>query len=476
MKILFAAGEAAPYMKTGGLGDVMQALPEALSREKGNEITVFIPLYQAIKENPAFELEFLFDFEVKLAWRSLYGGLFRAKTKRKKLQVYFIDNEYYFKRSGAYGHYDDGERFAFFSRAVLTAIDRMDYTPDVIHCNDWQTALLPVYLRAEYGYRYSGVKTVFTIHNIEYQGKAPLEFFQNVVGLDPYWLGVLRFDDCVNFMKGAIETSDAVTTVSRTHAEEIQYQYFAHGLADILRNNAYKLSGIVNGINTEIFNPATDPALPQNFSAADLSGKAVCKAALQKELGLDENPDVPMIAMVTRLVGHKGIDLLKYLMDDLMRWNIQLVILGTGDPMYEDFLRRCAEYNPKKLSVNLRFDSGLASRIYAGADIYLMPSRSEPCGLSQLIAMRYGTVPLVRETGGLKDTVPPLDPTTMQGAGFTFKSYNAYDMLDAITRCVTFYYDREGWKTLQRNIMAYDSSWEKPAAEYMALYQRLTGK
>lgn len=476
MKVLFAAGEAAPFIKTGGLADVMQALPEELSKMKDNEITVFIPLYKAIKENPKFELEFLFDFEVRLAWRSLYGGLFRAKTKRKKLQVYFIDNEYYFKRDKAYGDYDDGEKFAYFSKAVLAAIDRLDYTPDIIHCNDWQTALIPVFLRAEYSHRYSGVKTVYTIHNIEYQGKAPLDFFKNVIGLDPYWLGVLRFDDCLNFTKAAIEVCDRFTTVSRTHAEEIQYQYHAHGLADFVRNYSWKLTGIVNGINPEIFNPMTDVVIPAKYSASDMSGKAICKAELQKELGLAQLPDTPIIAMVTRLVDHKGLDLLKYLMDELMRWNVQIVILGTGDAQYEDFFRRTAEYHPDKLSVNLKFDAKLASRIYAGSDIYLMPSKSEPCGLSQLIAMRYGTVPLVRETGGLKDTVAPLNPMTMQGSGFTFKSYNAHDMLDAITRCVTFYYDTEHWAQLRRNIMEYDSSWKQPALEYMAVYNKILGK
>ena len=472
MKILFAAGEAAPFVKTGGLGDVLQALPEELSKMKDNEITVFIPLYKSVKENPKFELEFLFDFQVQLSWRNQYCGLFRAKTKRKKLQVFFIDNEYYFKRERAYGDLDDGEKFAYFSKAVLAAIDKLDYTPDIIHCNDWQTALLPIFLRAEYSHRYADVKTVYTIHNIEYQGKAPSDFFGDVVGLDSYWHGVLHFDECINFTKGAIEICDAVTTVSRTHAEEIQYQYHAHGLADVLRHYQHKLSGIVNGINLELFNPETDPVLAKNYSASDISGKAECKAALQRELGLPEKKDTPLIAMVTRLVGHKGIDLLKYLMDELMRRDIQIVILGTGDAMYEDFLRRTSEYHPDKLSVNLKFDAALANRIYAGADIYLMPSKSEPCGLSQLIAMRYGTVPLVRETGGLKDTVEPLDPTTMQGRGFTFQSYNAHDMLDAINRCVDFYHDTR-WSELQKNIMEYDSSWKKPAAEYMQLYKKL---
>lgn len=473
MKILFAAGEAAPFVKSGGLGDVAQALPAELSKVKDVEVCVFIPYYKSIKENPAIEVEFVKSFGVQVAWRREHVGIFKAVSKSKKLKYYFVDNEHYFYRDGIYGHYDDGERFTYFSLAILEAMRQLNYFPDVIHCNDWQTALIPVLKKALYSGIYDNIRTVFTIHNIEYQGKMPNEFMNDVIGVDEYWRGVLTYDNCINFMKSAIVAADKITTVSRTYAHEIRHAYFAHGLQNILKENEYKIAGIVNGINTDLYNPVKDKTIFADFSSSDISGKATNKAELQKMLGLPVRSDVPMIAMITRLVSHKGLDLVEYVMGELMERDLQFVVIGTGDAKYADMFNFNAYVHPDKMSANIVFNSTLANRVYAGADMFLMPSKSEPCGLSQLIAMRYGTVPIVRETGGLFDTVPPLNIETLEGRGFTFKGYNAHDMLGAIDRCIDFYGNKEKWNKHIKNLIKYDSSWKEPVKEYLKIYNEI---
>ena len=475
MKILLATSEAAPFIKTGGLGDVAAALPKALAETPNTEVYVFLPYYKAIKDNPEFEIEYITNFTVPLSWRNVYAGLFRAVSKRKKLQYYFIDNEYYFYRDGCYGHYDDGERFAFYSKAILEALQYLDWYPDVIHANDWQTALVPVFLRAHCMKmaKYQPIKTLFTIHNMEYQGRFPDEFVDEVLGLPEDWKGTMHFDNCTNLMKAAILVSDRVSTVSRTYAFEIQDPYYAHGLHDVLRQHAYKLSGVVNGIDTDVFNPAGDPLIYANFDASTLEKKAENKQFLQQRLGLAVR-DAPMVIMITRLVGHKGVDLVQAVMDDLMWDDLQLVIIGTGERQYEDMFRAYAANFPAKMSANIVFDNTLAHQAYAGADLVLMPSKQEPCGLTQLIAMRYGTIPIVRETGGLFDTVPAYNIETGEGNGFTFKSYNAHDMLDAVRRGESlFYNDKEHWTALQKSVMAYDSSWKRSVQEYWDIYRSM---
>ena len=473
MRIAMIASEAAPYVKTGGLGDVMQALPPELAKIRGNEVVLILPLYKKLKHGDQFELEAVGSFTMDLAWRESYVGIFRLKSRKKKLQVYFIDNDYYFGgRNNVYGDFDDGERFAYFSKAAMAALYFLDFKPDVLHCHDWQAAMATVYCKALYKNWCPNCKTVFTIHNVEYQGWAEAGFFENTLGLPEEFRSVMTFGGAVNFMKGAIVSADLVSTVSRSYSKELCDPYYAHKLDDILRNS--RLTGIVNGIDTGVYDPETDPALKHHFNAEDLSGKKSCKLALQREMGLDINTDAPILAMVTRLAGHKGIDLLCYISRRLVEKNIQLVIVGTGEKQYEYALSLLAKENPGKVAVRLAFDPALASRVYAGADLYLMPSKSEPCGLSQIIAMRYGTVPIVAATGGLRDTVPPYNPETKEGRGFTFQSYNGEDFLDAINRAVEMYEtDREGFLALAKRDMKIDFSWRVPAGEYMQLYKEL---
>ncbi len=473
MKILFAASEAAPFIKSGGLGDVAQALPAELSKMKDVEVSVFIPYYKSIKDNPDIKVEFIKSFGVQVAWRTEHVGIFKVKSKSKKLKYYLIDNEYYFYRDGIYGHYDDGERFTYFSLAILEAMRQLDYFPDIIHCNDWQTALIPLLKKALYNGIYDNARTVFTIHNIEYQGKMPNEFLSDVIGVDEYWRGALTYDNCINFMKSAIVMADKITTVSKTYAHEIRHAYFAHGLQDILKENEYKIEGIVNGINIDLYNPEKDTTIFENFSAKDISGKAKNKEELQKMLGLPVNPDVPIVAMISRLVSHKGLDLVEYVMGELMQRDLQFIVIGTGDARFEDMFNFNAYVHSDKMSSNITFNVPLANKVYAGSDIFLMPSKSEPCGLSQLIAMRYGTVPVVRETGGLFDTVPPVNVETLEGKGFTFKGYNAHDMLGAIDRSIDFFHQKEKWNTHIKNLIRYDSSWKESVKEYLRVYNEI---
>ena len=475
MKIVFAASEAAPFIKTGGLGDVAGALPTALSDYKGNEILLFVPYYKSIKNDASIEVERVGEFETDLSWRKSYVGLMRLKSKKRKLRVYFIDNEYYFGRDKVYGEHDDGERFAFFSKAILESLVYMEQKPDIIHCNDWQTALIPAMLHAFYNDKLGSAKTVFTIHNIEYQGWAAPYFLGDVLGLGADYEGTLTYNGAINFVKGAILTCDALTTVSNTYAKEICYPYFAHGLSPIIEEHAFKLSGIVNGIDTVSNDPNTDAALSQNYTVDTVrEGKAANKAALQRELGLPEKPDTPMIGLVSRLVGHKGLDIICDGIDEMMSADVQFVIIGTGDSYYEERLREVAARYPDKMSLNLCFSKNLASKVYAASDIYLMPSKSEPCGLSQLLAMHYGTVPVVHETGGLKDTVTPFNIETGEGLGFTFQSFTKEDMLDAIFRALSVYTSaKDAWYKVIYNGMIADFTWNNSANEYMELYKRI---
>ena len=478
MRIAVCASEGAPYAKSGGLGDVMEALPAALARIEGNEVALFLPYYKKIKDSEKYEVQLVSQFQVSLGWRQQYCGLLKLTNRNDGVQVYFLDNEYYFAgRSGAiYGDMDDGERFAFFSRACLDAMAALDYIPDVIQCNDWQCALIPTYLKSVYRAKFPSTRCMYTIHNIEYQGWAHGNFFDDVLGLPWEYRSCLDMNNSVNVMKGAIETADLVTTVSETYARELMYPYYAHGLDGILANAAWKLTGITNGIDTNTFNPETDPALPAHFNAETFSeGKAICKAELQKEVGLPVEPDVPLMVMVTRLAGHKGLDLLCYIARRLL-WEekCQLLILGTGEPQYETFFKYLAAEYPEQCAAKITFNLGLAARIYAGADIYLMPSKSEPGGLSQMNAMRYGPNPVVHATGGLKDTVPPADENGEGGLGFTFQSYNADDFLAALKRCLNLYNsNRENFNALIKTDMSQDFSWDVPAGRYMDLFHQM---
>ena len=478
MRLAICASEGAPYCKSGGLGDVMEALPAALSQIEGNEVALFLPYYHKIKSNTAYITEKIAEFRVSLGWRQQYCAVMKLTNRADKVQVYFLDSEYYFgARTGAiYGDMDDGERFAFFSRACLDAMLAIEFIPEIIQCNDWQCGLIPVYLKAVYHDRLDKTRCMYTIHNIEYQGWANSSFFDDMLALPWEYRPTLDMNNSVNVMKGAIETADLVTTVSETYARELMYPYYAHGLDGILASNAWKLTGITNGIDVNTFNPETSKSLPAHFNSETfVEGKAKCKAALQKEVGLPEAPDVPLMVMVTRLAGHKGLDLLCYIARRLM-WeeNAQLLILGTGEPQYENFFRDLAKQLPEQVSAQITFNLGLADRIYAGGDIYLMPSKSEPCGLSQMNAMRYGTVPVVHATGGLKDTVPPCDADGKGGLGFTFQSYNADDFFASIQRALHLYNtDREAWRALQKKEMETDFSWNVPAARYMELFRNM---
>ena len=476
MKIVFAAAEAAPFIKTGGLGDVAEALPSTLSKVKDNEIYLFLPYYSKIKYNENIKTEFVTSFSVDLSWRRQHCGVFKYKSKRQKLQVFFIDNEYYFNRANIYGEADDGERFAYFSKAILETVKRLNLNPDIIHCNDWQTALVPVFLHAFYHKELGNAKTVFTIHNIEYQGKCDPYFIGDTLGLYPEYESTLMYDNCVNFLKAAILKADAVTTVSESYMKELSYPYYSHGLSAVINEHLFKSCGIVNGINTEIFNPETDKDIYENYNKDSVFElKVKNKTALQKELGLKVDENIPMIGMVSRLVSHKGLDLIEAKLNELLSKNIQLVILGTGDKKYEEALKKVASKNKDKMSLNLVFNLKLASKIYAASDMYLMPSKSEPCGLSQLIAMRYGTIPIVNAVGGLKDTVIPFNIETKEGNGFNFQSYNADDMLGAINRALELYFNNKPiFNKVITNAISGDFSWKNSANKYMDLYLKIS--
>ena len=475
MKIVFAASEAAPYIKTGGLGDVARALPRALAKSGEHKVTLFLPYYKKIKNDPSVRCRKITDFRMALSWRDQYVGLFKLENGDSGAEVFFVDNEYYFNRDGIYGYDDDGERFAYFDKAILESLCRLKEVPDVIHCNDWQTALIPVLLNAFYYQILGSAKTVFTIHNIEYQGWAHPYFLGDVLGLDTSWDNVFKMYESLNFMKAAVITSDAVTTVSRTYAREITDPYFAHGLDGIIRDNSFKLTGIINGIDPVDNDPETDKGLAFNYGPGDhLSGKQKNKEALFEKLGLSD-PSAPLIGTVSRLAEHKGMDLICGAAEEILSQNVRIAVLGTGDPRFEEAFRDLANRYPDRFSANIRFDRELASMIYASSDLYLMPSKSEPCGLSQMIAMRYGAVPVVHETGGLADTVPPRDPAAGTGLGFTFRNYDCPDMNYALRRALELKNsDRDAWNALVTDCMTTDFSWDGPAKEYVALYKKLT--
>ena len=478
MKILFAASEVAPFIKTGGLADVAGSLPQALAKE-GHEVKVILPLYEGINGDWRSQMTFVKYFNVTLSWRQVYCGIF--SLEREGVTYWFVDNEYYFKRWQMYGPFDDCERFAYFSRAIIETPGQLDWAPDIIHCNDWQTALVPVYLLEE-KYRIpqlAGTKTVFTIHNIEYQGRYGDQVLEDVIGLDRSYFneGMLAYHRDVNLMKGAIMASSFVTTVSPTYAQELRTPFYAHGLDGVINQQSGKLQGILNGIDTQLYDPAANPGLACNYTFKTLDkGKAACKQALQQAVGLQENPDVPIIAFVSRLVGHKGFSLVTDALHEMMALNIQMVVLGTGDWQYEEAFRHAQSQYPGRFAAQLTYSAPLSTMIYAGADLFLMPSVSEPCGLSQMIAMRFGTIPVVRETGGLKDTVTPYNKFDGTGRGFTFSNISAGDMLWVLREAVDLYHNnKKAWRGLQKESMSADFSWTNSAKQYLDIYQRILG-
>lgn len=478
MRILFASSEVAPFIKTGGLADVAGSLPKALAQE-GHDVKVILPLYEGIGEQWRSQMKFEQYYNVTLSWRHVYCGVF--SLEQDGVTYWFVDNEYYFKRWQLYGHFDDCERFAYFSRAVIETPGHFGWAPDIIHCNDWQTALVPIY-RQDLAGRWDAlrsIRTVFTIHNVEYQGKFGPETVEDLFGLDRGWYedGTLQMDGCVNLMKGAMLCADAVTTVSPTYARQLHQSAYAEGMESVVQRCGEKFTGIVNGIDTAVFDPATDPELTAHFSAQRLRGKADCKKALQKELGLQVQSDVPLLSVVSRLVGHKGIDLICESLDVVMQTGCQLVILGSGDGQYEDFFRYAENRYKGRLCAYIGYNEALAHRIYAGSDLFLMPSRSEPCGLSQMIAMRYGAVPIVRQTGGLADTVRSCQLGQEDGNGFVFADYSAFDMQYVISQAVNLYRtDIHRFRQVQKRGMTDDFSWDASAGAYESLYQHITGQ
>lgn len=475
MKILYAASEVAPFIKTGGLGDVAGSLPAALAAA-GHQVAVICPLYSAIGTAWRDKMTFVKTAYVQLGWRNQYCGIFSYEAAG--VTYYFLDNEYYFARAQIYGEYDDAERFAFFSKAVLEILPDIDWKPDVINCNDWQTALIPVYYNLMFASRplYEGIKTVFTIHNIAFQGRYGREILEYVMGIDDahYRSGFMVMDGDVNLMKAAIVAANAVTTVSPTYAEEIQTPYYGHGLDSILRSNSYKLHGIINGIDIETFDPATDPYLCRNYTVDTLEGKLENKRELLSLCGLEGEDDTPVIGMVGRLTDQKGLDLVEAVLDDILQDDVRLIVLGKGDWRYEQMLLDAKRRYPDKVSASIMFSAELANKIYAGADLFLMPSKTEPCGLAQMIALRYGTIPIVRETGGLRDTVTAFVDYLGTGNGFTFFSYNAHDMLHVIREaCEVYRYNPAAWHDLMVGGMQSDFSWKTSAEKYVEVYESI---
>lgn len=470
-KVIFLGSEASPFIATGGLADVLGSLPKALAKNGNLDVSVFLPLYGSISPDFKSQFKYLMNFNVSVGWRWQYCGVFLYEYQGVKF--YFIDNEYYFKREGnIYGFYDDGERFAFFSRACLDAIARLDIYPDVLHCNDWQTASSIIFLKGMYygDEKFRRIKTVFTIHNIEYQGVFGMETYESLFGFTESIKSYIEFNGNVNLMKGAIEMTDIVSTVSPTYANEIKNAYFAHGLENIINRNAHKLYGILNGIDVDFYNPATDKYLFKNYDANDVSGKAVCKRELQKMLGLPVRDEVPIIAVISRLVSHKGLDLISCTIESLLSQDVQVVILGKGETAYENYFSHIAYCYKGKCATIIAFNQDLSRKIYSGADIFLMPSKMEPCGLSQMIASRYGTVPVVRETGGLNDSIRAY--TGVAGNGFTFHDYNAHDMLYVINEAIRTFKDKNAWEDVRSRAMKSDFSWNEQAKKYEEMYNR----
>lgn len=475
--VLFVASEANPYLGSGGLADVIGSLPKTLAANGKYDVRVVMPLYGDISDKYRSQMRFLMNFNVPLAWRNQYCGVFSLKADG--VTFYFIDNEYYFKRSGLYGFYDDGERFAYFSKAALEMMVHLDYYPEILHCHDWQTALSVVYLKTLYAnrYGYDHIKALFTIHNIEYQGKYGYDCLGDLFGLPESVKPALDYDGCLNLMKGAIQFSDRFSTVSRMYANEIKNPFFAHGLQYAICENEFKLTGILNGIDETVYNPETDEKLFRNYSADDTSGKAVCKKELQKMLGLPEKDDAPLISIISRLVPAKGLDLVKRVIEELLAENVQVVILGKGEGDYEDYFRMLADRYSGKCRAIIAYNKDLASKIYSASDIFLMPSKQEPCGLSQMIACRYGAVPVVRATGGLFDSISPYNNDMRNGGnGFVFGNYNAHEMLYVIKDAVYTFGNKDEWRGIMKRAMTTDFSWKKSSGEYEKLYDNMLGE
>ncbi len=473
-KILYIAGEALPFASSGGLGDVIGSLPQALAAESGDDIRVIMPLYSKIEEKYRKKFEFVCERYINLSWRRQYCGVY--KYVRKGVTFYFLDNEFYFKRDKLYGEFDDAERFAFFCRASLDILSDIGFFPDILHAHDWHAALSVIYLKQCYSKldeRYRDIKAVFTIHNIQYQGIYDFAILGDVFGLMESDREIVEYGNCINLLKGAVVCADKVTTVSPTYAKEILSPKFSHGLDNVLNLFSFKLSGILNGIDRDYYNPSKDKEIPANFSSRNLDGKAVCKKELQKSLGLPEREDVPLVAVISRLVSHKGLDLVMLAGDDVLKDDVQLVVLGQGDKSYEEYFEKLSARYPDKCRALITYNRDLSKRIYAAADIFLMPSKSEPCGLAQMISSRYGAVPVIHETGGLYDSIKDIG-CEQGGNGFTFAAYSAYEMLNSIRRAGAFYIsDNAGYKALQKKVMLVDFSWKKSARSYIELYEQL---
>lgn len=473
-KILFVASEAVPFVSSGGLGDVIGSLPKAIKEYSENEydVRVILPLYASMDAGLRSELEFVDKTQVRLSWRNQYCGIFCCV--KNGVTYYFIDNEYYFKRNFLYGEFDDAERFAFFCKAVLEVMPVINFYPDILHANDWQTALSVIYLNRIYREKkeYSQIKSIFTIHNIQYQGEYGFDLLEDIFDLGKNDSSIVEYNGCINLLKGAIVCCDRLTTVSPTYAKEIMSSKFSHGLHYILVENSGKLCGILNGIDYETYNPETDNDISVKFGAESIEKKAEAKADMQRMLGMEEKKDTPVIAIVSRLVDHKGLDLVTLAAEDILKNDVQLVVLGKGDYYFENFFYKLMERHPDKVKTKLEFNKVMAKKIYAGADMLLMPSRSEPCGLAQMIASRYGTVPVVHETGGLYDSIKDVG-CVGGGNGFTFAAYSAWDMICVLKRAFEMYNNKEEWNELVKKIMQYDFSWNKSAGEYIKLYKQL---
>lgn len=479
MKILYVTAECWPFAKTGGLGDVAYALPKALQKE-GADIRVIMPKYSNIPAYLKDQFKPVAEYSVRVGWRNQYCGI--ETMEKDGIRFYFVDNEYYFKRDHnpcIYGHGDDPERFAFFSQAVLSAIDKLNFYPDIINLNDWHTGMIPLVLKEHYRHLpgYDRIKTVYTIHNLQYQGIFNKDVLGDVFGLPYHYYssGALEFFGNINFMKAGIVFSDKVTTVSKTYVDEIKTAFYGENLDGLLRENSYKLEGILNGIDYDINNPSTDPVIFENFDLNSLNRKINNKLKLQQMLGLEVNKDIPLVGIVSRLTSQKGLDLISYMMPEIMNENLQMVVLGTGEHQYQSMFNYYNSKYSKKLSARITFDTNFAQQIYAASDIFLMPSLYEPCGIGQMLAMRYGAIPIVRETGGLKDTVNPYNKFTGGGNGFSFSNYNAHEMYFTLKNAVNLYKDKNIWYNLVKNAMNTDNSWKKSAQDYMNIFYNLIG-
>ncbi|WP_343344643.1 glycogen synthase GlgA [Terrisporobacter petrolearius] len=477
MKILYVTAECWPFVKTGGLGDVSYALPKALKKE-GADVRVIMPKYSTIPTYLKDKFKPIAEFSVKVGWRNQYCGI--ETMELEGVTFYFIDNEFYFKRSdepSIYGHGDDPERFAFFSNAVLSSMEKLNFYPDVMNLNDWHTGMIPLLLKEDYGHlkKYKNIKTVYTIHNLQYQGIFNKDMIRNVfdISYDYFNNGDIEFYGKVNFMKAGIVFAHKVTTVSKTYVEEIQTPFYGEGLDGLLKSKSYKLEGILNGIDYDLNNPATDKAIFEKFDVSCIHKKLQNKIKLQEILGLEVNHNIPLVGIVSRLTSQKGLDLINYMMPEIMRENLQMVVLGTGEHQYQSMFNYYNSNFSNKLSARITFDSAFAQQIYAACDIFLMPSLYEPCGIGQMLAMRYGSIPIVRETGGLKDTVTPYNQYTGEGNGFSFTNYNAHEMFFTLQKAITLYQDKSIWNNLIINAMNTDNSWKKSAQDYMRIFNGL---